>query len=665
MTKLLKYLTFFIAGLFVLVLTLIFVLFAVIDPNRYRATIESLVAEQTGFILRIAGDMRWTFRPVFGLSLQDVRLSNGVTPQELASFSTVALKLDPAGALRGQLNMQELVADNLHINWIVDASGQSNWLLDRPVQTSTPASGPTEIPIELNIARITVNNASLDIRNASSGMNTSLQNINLVSRNSNLDGRPFPIQLSMRYLDNLNNRDLRMNLQADTALNFNQGTLALDNLSFNLSPLIVNGRASLENFQNSPRWQAELSTNSFNLSYLLENFIAVGDQSSTAPDSQQITVRNLQISGDSGGISIAQLDLTADDAEVGLRGDILFATNSRRLMIGYELNSTAINLDGWLPASDTSNMNDAEDSVTPVTTAATDTPLPFELLRDYEVRGNHNIAGINYAGLQFAPVNFSLLLQNGVLAVDTQPIGFYDGTLEASVNADARSTPAVITVETSLQNISATALTADKPRLGFFTGRFNASTNHQLRGNSVNTLRDSITGASRVQVVDSAVDISLVKRVFAAIAVLNPRGDFTAQWPDVVNFNTVDAYVLFNDGIDGNQELSLRLDNFDVAGTGGIDLANGRFDYQLGFTILGEPAPQSIRVNEDFHNIAWPVRCDAAFSDPGTQYCSPDLQRARELIGQMARNEVERRATDAVTEQVDRLRDRVRNLLQN
>ena len=70
MSKLLKYLTFFITGLLVFVVALALILFVVIDPNRYRPVLEDLVASQTGLQLQIAGDMNWTFRPVFGLSQQ-------------------------------------------------------------------------------------------------------------------------------------------------------------------------------------------------------------------------------------------------------------------------------------------------------------------------------------------------------------------------------------------------------------------------------------------------------------------------------------------------------------------------------------------------------------------------------------------------------------------
>ncbi|HLT63786.1 MAG TPA: AsmA family protein, partial [Pseudohongiella sp.] len=114
MNKLAKFLIIVVGGIAVFSIALVLILFTVINPNRYRGTLENLVAQQTGLQLSIAGDMAWQFWPVFGIGIEDVRLRNPDSPQELASFSRISLRLEPIGLLRGQLNMEEVVADNLH-----------------------------------------------------------------------------------------------------------------------------------------------------------------------------------------------------------------------------------------------------------------------------------------------------------------------------------------------------------------------------------------------------------------------------------------------------------------------------------------------------------------------------------------------------------------------
>ena len=39
------------------------------------------------------------------------------------------------------------------------------------------------------------------------------------------------------------------------------------------------------------------------------------------------------------------------------------------------------------------------------------------------------------------------------------------------------------------------------------------------------------------------------------------------------------------------------------------------FDYDLLFTILGEPYLQTISVDELYHDMSWPVECAANFAD--------------------------------------------------
>lgn len=676
MGKLLKYLVFLVAGLAFFAVVLIFILFAVIDPNRYKPAIESAVAQQTGMQLRIAGDIDWTFRPVFGLSINDVRLSNGVTPQELASFSSIALKLAPRGLLSGNLEIQEFNAENLHVNWFVDADGQANWLVNAEAPPANPAQGSTsnEIPVDINIAEIVIRNASIAIRDQQQGLDTRLQNIDLNSRNTNLDNRPFPLELSMRIVDQLSARDLTLNLETTAAVDFNAGNITLRDMNFNLSPLVLSGDMQVNDFRNAMRWRTSLSSNTFNLSHLLSNFIDMDEATMPGPNEQQFTIRDLQANGDASGITLAALTMALDNTSAELRGDYLFPTDDRLGMLAYRLSTGAINLDDLLPPSpeqvadeavQTEGENISQAPAAAAQAAAQSTELPIELLRSMNIRGEHSIASLAVSGLEFSPLEFGLVLQDGNLSIDTQPIGFYDGELDATIALNANSSPSQLSVETSLTGVNASALTADMPRLDFFTGRFDASTNHTMRGNTVEALIDSINGASRLQVNDSSVDVTMLKRVFSAISVLSPRGDMTAQWPDVVRFTNTEAYLIFNEGIGENQELNVRLDNFDIAGTGGIDLDAGEFDYRLNFTVLGEPAPQTIRVNADYQNVAWPVRCDAAFDAAPAQYCSPDLQRVREVFTAIARDEVERRASEAVGEQVERLRNRIRNLFEN
>ncbi len=660
MSKLIKILIIAVAGIVALAVGLVLVLLTVIDPNRYRSALENTVAQQSGLQLQIAGDMGWTFRPVFGLSIQDVRLRNPDSPQELASFSTISLRVDPAGLFRSELNVEEFIAENLHVNWIVDSQGRSNW----PAAGSENAAvvvepGSAELPIAVNIRQIRVSNASLSVQNLQTGTNMSVQNINLVSSDTNLENRPFALSLLMELVDYAGNGNLSLALETTAKVDYNAATLALDALKLDLSPLSLSGNVAAANFLTDPSWNVNLRSNTFPLPHLLANFVSSDESALPPPNQQQLTIHQLIANGDPSGVRLESLELGLGGEQgdrLTLNGDVIYAQSNRPLRIGYELSSAAIDLDAWLPpAPEVTEENPAE--------PATDIELPLDLLKSVNARGAHNINALTIAGLQFSPLQFGLVLENGQLNLDTQSAGFYGGDLDMTVRLNARNTLAQLAMTSELSNINATTLSADIPRLNFFTGRFDLNTTHVMSGNSVNALMNSITGSSRVKLSESSVNIAMLKQVFSAISVLSPSGDMASAWPDVVQINNTEAVLNFSNGISSGQEFAMRLDNFDIAGTGGINLQEGSFDYQLAFTVLGEPAPQSIRVNENYQNVAWPIRCDAAFTDSPVRYCSPDLQRVREVFAQIARGEIERRASDAIGEQVDRVRDRLRDLL--
>lgn len=659
MSRLLKFIIFSIAGLVVALVVAAYVLLAVIDPNRYRGAIQSVVLAQTGLQAELAGEMSWTFRPTFGLELNDVRLSAPENRQELASFSSVALNINPAGLFSGQLNIEEFSATNLHVNWFIDNQGNSNWPMPEPTEAQPAPATETngDASVDLNINRFDISNASIDYRNATTDQNFSLRNISLQSRNSNFTGQSFPLTATVRMINEDTNREIAAELDMGTRLDLAAGTLSIEDLTLALSPLRLTGELHLTGLNgDNLRWRAQLASNTFNMSYLLENFVAMDQDAMPSPDTQQISIQDFRANGDNGGATVTSVDLRLNDTSVSGRADVLFAVNDRPMMIGYSLQGGNLNLDDWLTGGSTN------DDASPA--PAEETELPFDLITDINFRGEHQFDSLTASGFTLSPLQFNLLARDGVMQLETQEVGFYDGSIALQGQVNANQQPPQIELNTEMSNVSATAMTRDFPQLSFFTGRFNLTGNHTLAGSTTTALINSVDGATQLQVEDSSVDITMIKEVFTAISVLNPEGNIAAQWPDVVRFTDAELLLMFNQGLAENQELSLRLDNLDINGNGGLNLAEGAFDYRMSVTMLGEPATQSIPIQEKYQNIAWPVRCEAEFTDAALQYCRPDLQEVRDVFADMARNAVEQRANEVITEQVDRLRNRIQDFFQ-
>lgn len=674
MKKLIKIVLLTLTGLVLLVGAGLALIFLVIDPVRYKPTLESVFARQTGLRLNIAGEIDWAFSPVFGLSINDLRLNSPGARQELASLARIAIKVEPWALLDGRLEMQEFVADGLHINWIVDANGVSNWQTgdgttspDPAAATTAPtASSADDTTIAAAVQQITVSNASLSIQDAGRGLNTTFSNLNLSSQNTNLENRPFPFELSFNVTDNVDGQDAEVSLASTATVDFGGGNARFDNLQLKLNPLQLSGSLAAQDFRNSLRWSGSLASNTFPLTDFLDLYVRpAADDTLAVPgeysaDSDQFSMR-VEFNGNSQQINVPVLTLTLDDMQV--TADAAYTPGSDRTPanLRYNLSANALDLNRY-----TRSAADAPASAPAATATASDTALPIDLLNSMNVQGRHNIESLAIAGLTFTGINASLDVLNGVLKLDVQPIGFYEGQISSTLNFDARQLPPSLTNISSLRNINLAGLAQGLPAADFAEGRFNLEAVHTLRGSTVNELLNTVNGTSSFSVADSAIDIGMLKQVLSSISVLSPAGtgDIAQQWPDVVRFSALEGHLILAQGLAENQQLNVTLDNVEISANGGIDLTADSFDYDVLLTVFGPPAVQTVPVSELYQGVQWPVLCSATFASEISQYCGPDFGKVRDLFVQISRNQVQRRVQDAVSDQVPAdLQDTARGLL--
>ena len=677
MKKLIKILVLTLTGLVLLIGAGLALVFLVIDPVRYKPTIESVFTQQTGLQLNIAGEIDWAFSPVFGLSVNDLRLSNPAARQELASLEALAIKVEPWALLDGRLEMQEFVASNLHINWIVDANGASNWQTADSTATtqpsaqaatqntaSSPAGGTT---IAAAIEQITISNASLSIQDAGRGLNTTFSNLNLSSQNTNVKSRPFPFELSFNVIDNDAGQDAEVSLASTATVDLAAGNAHFDDLQLKLNPLQLSGSLAAQDFRNNLSWSGSLGSNTFGLTDFLDIYVrpAAGDAlalpADYSADSDQFSMR-VEFNGNSQQVNLPALALTLDDMQVTVDAAYTFGSDRTPANLRYNLAANALDLNRYTASTAPAS---AEESAAPAP-PVTDTALPIELLNSMNIQGRHSIESLVVAGLTFTGINVGLNVVNGVLRLDVQPVGFYDGQITSTLNFDTRQTPPSLTNISSLRNVNLAALAQGLPAANFAEGRFNLEAVHTLRGSTVSQLQDTVSGTSSFSIADNAIDIGMLKQVLSSISVLSPAGtgDMAQQWPDVVRFSNLEGHIILDQGLDQNQQLSVTLDNVDISANGGVDVNARSFNYNVLLTVFGSPAVQTVPVTELYQGIEWPVLCNATFATGISQYCGPDFGKVRDLFLQISRNQVQRRAQDAVSDQVPAdLQDAARGLL--
>ncbi len=655
------------------VLVLIVVVAAVglvyfIRSGDHKATIEQVVAESTGYDLTIAGDLNVEFLPRLGLTLNDVRLRNPGRSQELLSTSEVVLRVNLRQLISGNLVVEELLADNFHVNYYVNADGSSIWDVEGMADSTDdadPGSGSDDTSgiADLTFDRISINNTSIDFQDLSAGSRYQVDNFNLETRDTNLAGRPFDLQIDFDFENNGMSEAVPISMRSNIIVDITNANVNFNNVALTVTPLLLQGEISLVNFDSSPQFTGNLRADPFNMRTLLERFALVAEQArGAAPglNSDQLASFQMEFSGNETEATLPSMALTLGDTSIEANGSVRFANGISPMNVSYSVIGGDIDLTPYLGSTE-----EQDEPPAPVDADA-DTPLPVEALASMNLLGSVSLASITLNDMRFDDINLYTNIEDSVLDVELAPVSAFNGTLQGAVRFDAQASTPALSSQFSVNQMNLVQLAPAISRFNSVTGNLNLEADYTASGATVNGLMDSLTGSTTFAVTDNSVDIGLIKQVFTAIAALSPTGESIQQWPDEMRFSELGGYVVLEEGLSTNQEIKLRMDNFDITGSGGVNLAAGTFDYDLLFTVLGEPFTQTIPISERYHDISWPVQCEAAFSDAVSQYCGPDFAQVRQIFTQIGTNAVRNRLNEVIDEQVpENIRDGARGLLNN
>jgi len=682
MNKIIKFLLLTLTTVVLLAGLAAALVFMLVDPNRYKPAIESVFAEQTGLKLTLAGDIAWTFSPVFGLNLQDVRLSKEGGTMELASLRELAIKIEPRALLDGHLAMQQFLADGLHINWLVDADGNNNWQLtdtnadsnNQVNGASGPASSADETTISALIEQITISDASLSIQDTPRGINAQLSKLSIVSSNTNIENRPFPFEINFHIADRNGGPDAQVQISSTATVDEERGNARLDDLSVKLNPLQLSGNLVVNNFNDALTFSGALGSNTFALSDFMDRYVSAPTQEPLTVPGQiddQSDQFSMQVSfnGNTNEVTVPSLILALNDMQASADAYYRVGLAGNPAELRYNIVANALDLNRYTQSvtSDTeAPEGDAAEAPVAAPERVQDVELPIDLIRSTNVQGTHKISSLAIAGLNMSNIDMTLRVQDGRLTLNVAPTGFYDGQVTSNTSFDATQYPPRLTSISSVRNVNVAQLAQALPFADFAEGRLNVESVHSMTGRTVNQLLESINGTTSFNLTDNRIDVGIVKQVFSSISVLSPTGtgDLAQQWPDKVAFNTLEGHLILQEGIAQGQQLKINMDNFEISAEGGIDLQAQTFHYDTLLTLFGAPARQTIPVGELYQGVGWPVVCDASFDAQPSQYCGADFSKVRELFLQISQNGVERRVQEAITEKLpEELQESARGLL--
>ena len=468
-----------------------------------------------------------------------------------------------------------------------------------------------------------------------------------------------------------------MGLRGDITADINAGNIDVQNISFNVTPMLLQGDLHISGLNDDITFDGSVSSNDFDVFGLLQTIgIRESDLDATSSlfsiaEKPQASVA-AKFSGDEFGIKIPMLIAQLSESEIEAEAEIRFAANLLPANISYKVISNQIDISPFLnseaatAAGNGATIIEPSDIVIATSAPATNTEIPIELLNSFNVFGSIAIESVVANDLLFTGINVFTNVEDGVLDIELQPVATFEGSVAGNIRVDGRNEEAMLSTQLAISQLNLANLAPSVSRLNSVTGNLDVEVDLTATGQTTNEMMDSLNGSTAFEITENSVDIGEIQQVFTAISALSPSGGAIEQWPDVIRFAELSGFILLNSGLSENQQLSLRMDNFDISGTGGIDLQQKDFDYDLQFSVLGEPYLQTIQIDELYHAVSWPIECAAAFEDEVNQYCRPDFTQVRQIFTQLGTNAVIERLDEVISDQLPpEVSDGVRGLLRN
>jgi len=215
-----------------LIAGVIFLVFFV-NPNQYKAEIINNIQNSTGRSLVIAGKMQWTFYPMLGIKVNDLKLGNppSFPKTDFLSVKDADISVAFRPLLNGQIQVDKIILNYLKLDLIKNASGQVNWqnhvsTSNHRVETQNVASPQKDNNNFFKLALLTI--GEVDLKDSSIVYEDEKQNkkiildqLQLKSKNIALN-KFFPIETSFMIKTNKISKPISITLNANMLVNMDK-----------------------------------------------------------------------------------------------------------------------------------------------------------------------------------------------------------------------------------------------------------------------------------------------------------------------------------------------------------------------------------------------------------------------------------------------------------
>jgi AsmA protein len=676
MKRLLKIVGIVIGVIVVLFVAVIVVVGMTFDPNDYKGQITAAVQRATGRQLTLDGDLSLVLFPTVRIAVGGASLSNaqGFGTEPMARIGSAELSLGLLPLLSRRIEISNARLEGLTLNLARDARGRNNWQ-DLGGNGTAAAAGGSSTPegLALDVGAIEVVDAHVVWNDAAAGSRWDLKDFGLEAQGFG-PGKRFPLRMQFA----LAGADVAVKVDATT-----QATLTLATNEYRLDDLDVTVDGSGAAWPGGPSqahlkfasFVANLGNETLDLGGLTADFLGLTvagslkgqkllsdlsltgavDISEFAPRAllERFGVKLTTADGDVLKRASAKANLLYDSRQIGLR-DLQLALDDSKLTgrlglegqrLTYDLKVDDINVDRYLPPSDTSKADEG---------SLDEVDLPLDALKGLDARGNLALGRAKFSGMTLTNAAFGLTAGNGALQL-TPSAQLYGGKTSGDIRMQIEGKAARVALNQTLDGVDLAKLGQDLLGSADITGTGTLKLNLVASGSNLGAMRRGLDGDVAFTIAQGSLEgLDLWYELRRARARLDKAAipDRPAGTPRTT-FASLSATGMVEDALLTNRDLSGKLDFMSLAGAGTVNLLNDAVDFDLKATFIDGPTLQSDPDMVKYAGATVPLRVTGTVDAPSVL---PDF-------GAIVKARVQQEVNKAVEDKKNELRDKLRERL--
>lgn len=524
----------------------------------------------------------------------------------------------------------------------------------------------SQVELGLDDGRYVLSDLKLDTTTQLAGADGKQQKVNLrfPSLEANMEAGRYvleggKLEASLSH-PSLGEKSLPLTLTFAADANLEAQTLRISEWQLSgEDSLTLGGNLHVEELLEAPQYRGQVALEPLSLRTWLERLGSLPETADDAAlDSLALTS---PLEGDLERVSLPSLNLTLDDTT--LSGSLSAGLDGRSLAL--DLQGDVLNLDRYLPPVEEGNDDaqasaESEDAVGAASQAgaaavseAGDELVPAATLKSLNLDADIALERLTVKNMDLEQVVLKARGSNGQLRLEQFDARFFDGTLAASAGLDLREAPLRWRFTPTVKDVSAepflAALTGEASPL---RGKLNLNGELTTRGNSADELPARLNGQLSTRINEGAVlDVNVSEELCTAVALLEGK-QTSRDWRPDTRFDSASATLNIRNGEVRNDDLDISIPGIQVTGEGKVGLVDKRFDYRAAARFV-DTADAACEVNPRLTKVPLPVRCEGSLSGAPADWCRFDRGAFRDAVTNLARQEIEEKASEEVQKRLD------------